>query len=161
MAVALLLCLTLSAKAQFQQSPQQGGQGQVEVTDEELERFIKASREASDLQIAAQQQILNIVEGEGIDPERYKAVMQARERGRTFEDLDVSSDEQEKIERAAGKLEELGSEVYARMVEIAEKQGLEMGRFQELNMAIQQDRELQQRLEQAIERIHQQEDQQH
>ncbi len=150
MAVVFAL-FAIPAHAQFEM-PQEAPP-QIEVSDEELELFIDASMNAQTVQMQSQQEMIAIVDEEGIEVNTYNEIMQAQQMGQSPEDIGVSESDLEKFERASEKIQEVEVRMERDLAQAVEDEGMEMERFQEINMAIQQDPELQQRAQQLIQEI--------
>jgi hypothetical protein len=121
-----------------------------EVSDEELDQFLDASAKAQEVQMGFQQQMIDIVEDEGIEVETYIQIAEGIQMGQAEEDIDVSEADMEKFHSASASIEEIGQEMDAQLAEAIEEEGMSMDRFQEINMAIQQDPELQQRIQEKM-----------
>ncbi len=156
MAVVFAL-FAIPAHAQFEM-PQEAPP-QIEVSDEELELFIDASMNAQTVQMQSQQEMIAIVDEEGIEVNTYNEIMQAQQMGQSPEDIGVSESDLEKFERASEKIQEVEVRMERDLAQAVEDEGMEMERFQEINMAIQQDPELQQRAQQLIQEIQMQQQQ--
>ncbi len=137
------------AEAQFEQ-PQPDAQPQIDVSDDELQSFVDASMSAQAVQAESQQEMVAVVDEEGIDVQTYNDIMQAQQMGQSTEELDVSADDMEKFESAFEQIQEIEQEMEAELTGAIEGEGMDMDRFQEINMAVQQDPELQQRVQQMI-----------
>jgi len=140
------------AQAQFDM-PQQQTPPQIEVSDEELELFIDASMNAQTVQMQSQQEMIAIVDEEGIEVNTYNEIMQAQQMGQSLEDIGVTESDIEKFERAQEQIQVVEERMERDLTQAVEEEGMEMERFQEINMAIQQDPELQQRAQQMIQEI--------
>ncbi len=144
--------------AQQQQQPMDGQmQGQMqqptidtEVSDDELDLFLDASARAQEVQMGYQQQMIAIVEEEGIEVETYVQIAEGLQMGQAEEDLNVSEDDMEKFNRASASIEEVGQEMDNQLETAIEDEGMSIERFQEINMALQQDPGLQQRLQEKM-----------
>lgn len=156
MIVAAFAFFAIPAEAQFQQ-PQQQEAPEIEVSDDELELFLEASFSAQEIQTESQQQMVEIVDDEGLDVETYNEIMRSEQTG---ESADVSSDDKEKFENASEQIREIEQDMEAEITEAIEEEGMEMSRFQEINMGIRQDPELQQRVQQMIQEMQPQQPQQ-
>lgn len=156
---AVFAMFAMPAEAQFQQPPQDQAP-QIEVSDEELQVFVDASMNAQTVQAQSQQEMVAIVDDEGIDVQTYNEIMQAQQMGQSTDELDVSAEDMEKFETAFEKIEEIEQEMEADLTEAIEDEGMDMDRFQEINMAVQQDPELQQRVQQMIQEAQMQQGQQ-
>lgn len=156
-----------------QQSPdaqggQQGQQGEMEqgsapdidVSDDELDTFTDAIAEAQEVQMAFQQEMVEMMEDEGMDIETFNQIAQSEQTGQSTDDLDVSDEEMENFEAISAKIEEEQAGVEEEIEEAVESAGMEMDRFEEINQAIQQDPELQQRIQERMQDMEPQEGQQ-
>lgn len=151
MIAAVFTFFTVPVQAQFQMPPQEAPQ--IEVSDEELELFIDASMNAQSVQMESQQEMISIVDEEGIEVSTYNEIMQAQQMGQPLEDLGVTESDIEKFESAHEQIQEVEVRMEREIAQAVEEEGMEMERFQEINMAIQQDPELQQRAQQMIQEI--------
>lgn len=122
----------------------------IEVSDEELDKFAEVSMAAQQVQGQAQQEMIAIVEEEGLDVQTYNTIAEARFNDQDESELDVSSEDIEKFNTASSEIEGMQAEVEQEMSEVVEAEGMEMERFMEINMALQQDQELQQRMQQKM-----------
>lgn len=122
----------------------------IEVSDEELEKFTEVSMVAQEIQMGSQQEMMSIVEDEGLDVETYNLIAEARFNNQDESELDVSSEDIEKFNAALEEIESSQAGVEEEMTEAIEAEGMEMERFMEINAAIQQDQELQQRIQQMM-----------
>lgn len=132
---------------QFQ--PNQGG-SDIEVSDEELEKFADVSAVAQEIQMGSQQEMISVLEEEGLDVETYNMIAEARFNEQDESNLDVPSEDIEKFDAASERIDEMQADVESEMSEAIEAEGMEMERFMEINMAMQQDQELQQRMQQMM-----------
>jgi hypothetical protein len=121
-----------------------------EVSDEELDQFLDASARAQEVQMGFQQQMISIVEEEGIEVETYVQIAEGLQMGQSEEDLNVSDEDMEKFNRASASIEEVGQEMDNELETVIEEEGMSIERFQEINMAIQQDPSLQQRIQEKM-----------
>lgn len=123
---------------------------QIDVSDDELEQFVEISTELQGIQMESQQDMVAIVENEDLSLDVYNQIAESRHMGQSDEDLDVSAEEMEKYERASEGIAQVEIEVEAEMEEKIEEHGMSMDRFREINIAMQQDPEMQQRVQQMM-----------
>lgn len=122
----------------------------IDVSDDELEKFTEVSMVAQQVQAQSQQEMVAIVEEEGLDVQTYNVIAEARFNGQDESELEVSSEDLENFNAASSEIEAMQSEVEEKMTKAIEEEGMEMERFMEINMAMQQDQELQQRVQQQM-----------
>lgn len=146
--VAILALFATTVQAQFQQPPQEAPS--IEVSDEELVTFIDASMKAHNVQMKSEEEMIGILDDEGLSVEAFNEIMQSVQMGEVLEDLDITLDEMEQFENASEKIEKVQEKMNIELVKAIENEGLDMMRFQEINMAIQQDPELQQRAQELL-----------
>lgn len=123
---------------------------EVDLSDEEMEQFVEAIVKAQELQMESQEEMMDIVEGEGISVEMYNQITQAQQMGQSEEDIDASAEDMQNYNNALEKIMEVEERLEPQMVEAIEETGMDMERYQEINMAVQQDPELQQRIQQEL-----------
>lgn len=137
-----------------QQQPMEGMMQQpdvdTDVSDEELDLFLDAANKAQEIQMGFQQQMISIVEDEGIEVETYIQIAEGLQMGQSEEEIDVSQDDMEKFQRASSTIEEVGQEMDQQLEGAIEEEGMSMDRFREINMAIQQSPDLQQRIQEKM-----------
>lgn len=125
---------------------------ETDVSDEELEEFFDAAMLAQEIQVGYQEQMQGIVENGGLDMEMFNQLMQAEQMGQTAEDVGASDQDQENYEQIMSELDALQEEMEAEIDQAFADEGMNMNmdRFMEINMAVEQDPELQQRLQQMM-----------
>lgn len=129
---------------------QQPASPEIEVSDDELMKFVEVSSVAQEVQMESQTEMVGVVEDEGLDVDTYNQIAEAQQSGQSDEELDVSAEDQEKFDRATEAIAEIGQEMEGKMATAIEEEGMEMARFMEINMALQQDQNLQQRIQQLM-----------
>jgi hypothetical protein len=132
---------------QFQ--PQQPA-AEIDVSDDELRQFLDASSVVQQIQMESQQEMVAIVEDEGLAVETFNQIAQARQAGQTDNDLNVSSDDIEKFEQASETINELEQDMESKLMSAIEDEGMQPERFMAINMALQQDPSLQQRIQEMM-----------
>ncbi len=165
LAFALIACEDDSAMDQTQQQQQQEqdpmgeqmqpefDQGQAEdidISDEELERFVSAIVSAQELQMESQEEMMQIIEEEGISVDLYNQITQAQQMGQSEEEIGASAEDMENYNNALERIMEIEAELEPKMAEAIEDAGMDMERYQEINMAVQQSPELQQRIQREL-----------
>jgi len=139
---------TMEQDPMQQQQPQQ--QPTTEVSDEELQDFLEVSSELQEVQMGSQQEMITVVEEEGLSVDKYNQIAQAEQAGQSTDELDVSSDDLDNYERASQQIAEMEQELEPQLESIIASHGMDMDRFQEINMALQQDPVLQERIQQMM-----------
>lgn len=138
------------------QDPMQGQMQQqapaldIDVTSNEIDQFVEAAIKAQDAQMEAQQEMIDVVDEEGISVETYNQIAQAVQMGQPVEDIDVTAEQLEQYDRASELIEEIEETLRSNIEEVVENTGMDFERFQEINMAAQQDPALRQQIEEKM-----------
>lgn len=135
-----------------QQAPMGEGAANADISDEELQAFFDAAMIAQEVQAGYQQQMEGILEDEDIELETYSQIYQSLQMGQDPDEAGISSEDMDKFEVADEKIDALSQEMEEEINEAIAAEGVDMDieRFQEIDMAIQQNPELQQRLQQMM-----------
>jgi len=149
MAAMLLVFVTVSAQAQFQQPPQEP-QETPDVSDEELQVFVDASIKAQQIQTESQMEMIAVVEEEGLEVETYNEILQAMQMGQSPDELEIPATEVEKFETASEIIGNIEQEMEVELVAAIEDEGMNLERYQQIFTAIQTSPELQQKMQQMI-----------
>lgn len=124
---------------------------QTEVSDEELETFLDVSSELQEIQMGSQQEMIAVVEDAGLSVEKYNTISEAEQMGQSTDELeDVSEEDLENYIEASTQIAEMEEELEPEFEQIITENGMDMDRFQEINMALQQDPALQQRIQEMM-----------
>lgn len=139
---------------QSQQMPGQMGQQQaapdVDLSEEEAETFADAIIAAQKVQAGAQQELVSIIEDEGLDIETFQQIAQASQQGQEPADSVIEDGDMEKFDNANESIKEAQEGIQSDVADAVEEAGMEMERFQEINQAVQQDPELQKLVRQKL-----------
>ncbi|GAA5521217.1 DUF4168 domain-containing protein [Aliifodinibius salicampi] len=143
-----------SQQQQSQQMPGQMGQQQaapdVDLSEEEAETFADAIIAAQKVQAGAQQELVSIIEDEGLDIQTYQKIAQASQQGQEPADSVIEDGDMDKFDSANESIKEAQQGIQSDVADAVEEAGMEMERFQEINRAVQQDPELQKQIRQKL-----------
>lgn len=131
------------------QQPAQSAEG-AEISDEDLAKFIEVSSSVQEVQMESQQEMITVVEEEGLSVEVYNQIAQARYTGEDEGELDISDEDREKFDRAYEVISEMEVEMEEQLAQKIEEEGMDMEQFQTISMVLQQDPELQQRFQEQM-----------
>lgn len=115
------------------------------VSDSELTQFADAYVKVQMQNQVAQQEMMTIIEDEGLEVERFSAIQEAAMDPE--KKSDATSDEMKKHASAISKMEELQPELEKKAVNEIESTGISIDRYKTLASAIQQEKSLQERLQ--------------
>jgi len=145
----LFIILLMSASVVFAQVPQQMPQQQTtEVSDDEMEQFALAFVEIQNIEQKIQPEMVQIVEEEGIEIQRFNEIMNAQQDPN--KEVDASEDELQKFASANREIEDIQTRAQREMMGKITEAGLTVERYQEIMTALRNDPELQQKLQQNI-----------
>ena len=156
--LGLLACQSEQDQTMSEQAPQDDFQGQfeqqqapqIEVSDDELESFVEVSTVAQQIQMEAQSDMVAVVEEEELTVETYNVIAESRYMDQPDDQLDVTQEELDKFEAASERIGEMERELDQAVAQAVEQEGMSMDRFMEINVALQQDPALQQRIQQMM-----------
>ena len=144
----LLLGLSLS---QAQDLPMQQEPAEpVEVSDEELQEWVDVFVGVQEINQQIQMQLPPIIEEAGLSIEKFQEIMQAEEMGQAREDIDASESEMASYDEAMDEIMEIQEGAEEEMIEHIEGEGMELERYEQIMMALNQDPELAQRAEELL-----------
>lgn len=134
------------AQGQVPQAPQQEAPQQEEISDEELKKFANAANAIQEIQMKAQEEMVQKVTDAGMDLERFNEIAEAQQNPEA--EVEVSDEEEKQLETINDALGEIQEDTDSKMVEAVEEEGFTIERFQEIYAQLQSSPELQQRLQQ-------------
>jgi hypothetical protein len=130
-----------------QQMPPNAQAAELEVSDEELESFVNASGILQEIQMNKQQEMIAVVEDEGLEVDTYNQIAQARFMGEPEEELEISPEDREKFDNAYAVISDMEAEMEKEMASALEDEAIDYERYQTINIALRQDPALQQRVQ--------------
>lgn len=135
--LSIVFSLTLAFGVTAQQMPQQQPQAAQDITDEEIEKFVKINQEIMPIQEEMQGRMMATIEETGLDVERFNELAQAMQAGNIKE---VSDDPQEiaKFNEAGQKVMEMNQEIGAEYQKRMTAHQMDPEKFQQIMMAYQQ-----------------------
>jgi hypothetical protein len=145
----LFFILLMSASVVFAQVPQQMPQQQTtEVSDDEIEQFALAFVEVQNIEQKVQPEMIQAVEEEGIEVQRFNEIMNAQQDPN--QEVDASEDELKKFASANREIEDIQNRAQREMMGKITKSGLTVERYQEIMTAVRNDPALQQKLQSSM-----------
>lgn len=120
----------------------------LEVNQQELEKFAAAMSEMRSIQIESRDEISAAIDGEGLSKQRFREILQAQRNPEI--ESDASEAEMEKFKSATQQLAQIQRDTQSQMKEAVEAQGLEVTRFQQILSAVRQDPQLRKEVQQMI-----------
>lgn len=123
-----------------------------DVSDQEVQQFATALLNIEPLQMELQAEMEEVIVEGGIDLERFQQLMMAMQNPQLAEQVNMTTEEQETIQELQPKLVQIQMDAESGIVEKIEESGLDVDRYQVLQMGAEQDPELLERLRNEIER---------
>lgn len=158
-AVASIFMLGSTMVAEAQEQQQQPSPDQqmpatpegstVDVDQEELERFANAFLAVQEIQDQSRQEMAEAIEQEGLTIEEYNQMFRQQQQPEAAE-AEMSPEQQEQFQQADARIDEIEQEAQTEIENAITGEGIELERFEELWVAIQQDPELQQEVQQIL-----------
>lgn len=142
MFVGLFTCSL--AFAQQQQMPPQQQQPPTDVSDDEIQLFVEASKEVSKIQQENEADMINAIEEEDLNVEQFNEIMSAQQ-GQEVEN-EASAEDMAAFNNAAQKIMKIQEDMQVDIEQVLNDQGMDPERYQAIMMAYQQDPELQQKI---------------
>ena len=153
MLISLMFGMTLQASAQGMPPAMQQEMPDVEVSDEELTSFVEVTIDAQQIQMEAQEDMIEMVEDAGLNVDRFNEILTGMQQGQSQADMGIEDEEMERFDNVINDLEAVQEKVEADIMEIIESKGMEVERFQEINMALQMSPELQQKYQEIVQEL--------
>lgn len=144
---AVLFLSLIAATPLFAQVPadSQNMEQTAEVSDADLDKFTKAYQEIQLENRGAQQQIVAAIQEEGIEVKRFSEIKNAAMDPNS--NVEVSEEEKAKYDRANEKLEKMQTFFKQKMDKIIVSHGLTTEKFDQIFLAVQNNKELQQKVQ--------------
>lgn len=120
-------------------------QTQEKVTDEQLQKFAQAYQTIQQSNQEMQQKMVSAIENEGITAERFNTIYEAKMDPE--KEVDASEDEMKKQEAAMEKVQKMQEDSQKVMEDKIKEKGLTMEQFQNIGAQVQQNPELQQKMQ--------------
>ncbi|MBZ9779149.1 DUF4168 domain-containing protein [Psychroflexus sp. CAK8W] len=116
-----------------------------EVTDAQLQKFADAYQEVQMSNQAIQQEMVVAIEKEGLTPERFNELYEAKMDPE--KEIEATEEEIEKQDAVMVVIQEIQKDSQAKMEEKVKEKGLTMEQFQKIGAQIQESPELQQKMQ--------------
>lgn len=141
--VVFLLFFAAAAMAQVPQQQQQPVN--TDFSEEELEEFVEVYLQASEIQQENEAAMMQAIEEEDLDVQRFNEILTAQQNQQTAEDINATAEEMAAFNQAAEKIITVQQEAQAKINELIEE---EIGgeKYQQIAMAYQQSPEVQERI---------------
>ncbi|MFD2516966.1 DUF4168 domain-containing protein [Salinimicrobium flavum] len=146
--LTLTLMGTTAVFAQTPQLPQQQEQQKVEVTDAEMNKFAKAFQGIRVIGQQSQQEMVQVVQNGGMKIERFNKIHEATLNPNL--EVEATTEEKTQHKEIISKLEVMQASLQEQMEKVITDAGLSLERYEQIAMGLQNDPELQQRLQAVL-----------
>jgi len=134
-----------AAVSQVPQTQQQGQQNiDIEVSDEELETFIKISGELQGMQMEMRQKMGQIVKDNGMKMQRFQEIARGKQQG---QDVETSEEEEKAYSKIQQEMQQENKKLQKKMQKALDDHSMDRKRFMNISKALRQDKELQNRFQ--------------
>ncbi|MGM0496573.1 MAG: DUF4168 domain-containing protein [Bacteroidota bacterium] len=123
----------------------------IDVSDEEIEKFVEAVNAVQSINQGAQEEMSKTIEDEGMDPRRFQEIQQSQQSQQQGDAQDVSDKEMQQYQSIMKEMESVQSGLQEDMKDAIEDVGLTMERYQQIANAAQNDTALMQRIQKKLE----------
>jgi len=157
--VVLCICFGNAAWAQqapTQQAPAQGNkeaQPQLkteDISDNDLRQFVQASARAAAVQEESQKAMVAMVEAEKLSVEKFTEMAKAHQQQK-LDAVPATAEEKAAFNKAAQRIMAMQPEIEQNMQQAIEKEGIKMGKFEQIMLAYQQNAAIQARVQKMLE----------
>lgn len=145
--ISLFSCTAMIANAQAMQSPNTQQQS-VDVSDADLEKFANAFKEIQAINQTSQQEMMAVIQEEGMEVQRFNEIFQAEQNPQ--QEADYKADEKKKFDNISQEIETIQKDSEQKMIGKIKDEGLSVNRYQEIMMAIQNDPKMQGKLQEHL-----------
>jgi hypothetical protein len=118
------------------------------VTDAEIKSFAAVFTEIQVINQEAQQTMVDAITEEGMEIQRFTEIHQSLQM--PDQQIDLSDDELQKFENANGEIEKIQAQSQQKMEKVIVDEGLTLNRYQEIGAALQNDPELQRKVQEYL-----------
>ncbi len=141
----LILALAVGTVG-FAQSTNQGNSNQANVSEEQLEQFAAALENVQSIRQEMVQDTQGVVADSSLDESRFQELYRA-DQGGPAPSSEATDSEQSEYDQVMQEIQQIQQQSNQEMVEAVEEEGLDVQQFNQIAQAIQQDPELQARLQ--------------
>jgi len=114
----------------------------IEVSDSELETFIKVSGDLQMLQMNFQQKMGKIIQDNGMKMQRYQQIARGKQQG---QEMELSKEEEKAYVSIQEKIKQESQGLKKEMQDVLAKYSMDQKRYMQVSKALRQDKELQNR----------------
>ncbi len=129
---------------QTQQAPQ------TQVSQAELQKFANAVKKIQPIQQQAQTQVAQVIKQQNLSEQRFGEIYQSQRNPQAQPTAKVTPEEKKKFEQASAQIQKIQETTQSKMEQAVRGEGLEIPQFNKIFLAIRQNPELLQKVQQMI-----------
>lgn len=131
-----------------QTAPQQQQQVKEDFSDDEIKTFIKANERIVQVQQEGEQEMMQAIEAEDIEIERFNEILMSRQN--PDQETDATPEELAAFSKAAEKIMEVQQKLEQKAMKAVEEEGMAIEDYQQIMMAYQQSPKVQQQVDKIM-----------
>jgi len=121
---------------------------QQDISDADMELFASAFQEVQSVNQQVQNEMVGAIQEEGLDIQQFNQIQQATQAG--GEETDISEEDMKKYQKSIEAIQKVQQEAQAKMQKAVEESGLDMQKYQQIMRAVQEDPEIQAKLQEML-----------
>jgi len=121
-----------------------------QITEQKLVQFVEASQEINKIQQGMQEEMVQAIEGEGLDIDKFNTMASQQRDPSAAPDADISDADKAAFESAMQKVQTMQMAMQQEMEQAIQSKNLQMNEYQEIMQAYQQSPELQQQVNEMM-----------
>lgn len=142
-----LLLMTGPAVAQVQQPQQQQPAQADSITDTELKKFASVTVESQQIQQEMRDEVDSMLTTQDMEMDRFQQIMMSKRNPQMADSIEVTEEEEKKMEAIQPKLMEMQQKSQQEMVSIIQDNDLQPQRFQQIMQAVRTNPEVMKRFQ--------------
>lgn len=153
LACAALIGMSGTAQAQApapDSAPAAPAGQSTDVSNQEVQQFANALKQMRSIHESAQTQAGQVLQVEGMTPQRFNEILQSRSPQGTQPSSEVSEQEKAQFDQALAQITQIQQATEQQMQQAIASSGLELQRFNQIFAIARQDQALKQRIEQNL-----------
>lgn len=119
----------------------------MDISDQELEKFVKVQAKMTTIQDSARQNMVTAIQNTGLDVQTFNKISKQLQSAKSMEDVDASKDQMQKVQKASQEVQKIQKSMRQKQQQVLNDQAMSPQRFQEIRQAAMKNRKLLQRMQ--------------
>ncbi|MFO7891757.1 MAG: DUF4168 domain-containing protein [bacterium] len=146
--VIVAMFFSMSQTALSQQPGQMQQKQTIEVSDQELEKFMAVQGKMVTIQDSARQKMITAIEDVGLDLDTFNQTVEQMQSAESMDEVDASERQVQQVQEASREIQTIQNSLQQEVYKVMAEEEMSPDRFGEIRQAAIQDPELQQRMQQ-------------